>query len=139
MTKFIRHPSGIPVRYSLLNEEETAASKKVLSEINGTGLCFNTSAPLELDTLLRMEIRVRIPPFEAEAIVVWCNKIENHSQYEIGIRFLKHDSDFNLRMVEQVCQIEIYKNDIFETEKRRLTSEEAAAEWVHKHAHNFPQ
>lgn len=139
MTKFIRHPYGIPIRYSLLDQEMSSSEGKELTGINGSGLCFQCSAPLEPETLIRMEIRVRIPPFEADAIVMWCNQVGNSKQYEIGVRFLDDNSDFNLRMVEQVCQIEQYKNDVYQNENRRLSNEEAAAEWIEKHAHNFPQ
>jgi hypothetical protein len=36
-------------------------------------------------------------------------------------------------MVEQICFIEHYKNEVLETEGRALTSEQAAAEWIEKY------
>jgi hypothetical protein len=41
-------------------------------------------------------------------------------------------------MVEQVCHIESYKQQILKSEGRKLSPEEAAVEWVSKFAANFP-
>jgi hypothetical protein len=41
-------------------------------------------------------------------------------------------------MVEQVCHIENYKKEVYQTEGRLLTAEEAAVEWIHKYASQFP-
>jgi len=41
-------------------------------------------------------------------------------------------------MVEQVCSIESYQKKIYETEGRRLTTEQAAMEWIAKYAAQFP-
>jgi hypothetical protein len=42
-------------------------------------------------------------------------------------------------MVQQVCQIEHYKNIVYEREGRILDGNEAAAEWIQKHAADFAQ
>jgi hypothetical protein len=42
-------------------------------------------------------------------------------------------------MVEQVCHIEDYRRSVLRTERRELSLDEAAAEWIAKHAADFPQ
>ena len=43
-----------------------------------------------------------------------------------------------LRMVEQICHIEHYRNELLQTEGREISSEVAAKEWIEKYAHTFP-
>ena len=42
-------------------------------------------------------------------------------------------------MVEQICHIEQYKQDVFEKDGRRLSGEQAALEWIEKYATDFPE
>ncbi len=133
----MRHPSAVPVRYTLLNGKNVECTEHSLKNISGSGLSFHASEPLGIHTKIRLTIRVKIPPFEADASVVWCKPVKGH--YEIGVRFIHKDADFNLRMVEQICHIEQFKRDIYEKEGRRLSNEEAAVEWIAKHAKDFPR
>jgi hypothetical protein len=41
-------------------------------------------------------------------------------------------------MVEQLCQIELYRRAVAERDGRHLKVEEAAQEWVKLHAAAFP-
>ena len=41
-------------------------------------------------------------------------------------------------MVEQICHIEQYRREVLKKEGRRLSSEEAASEWIVKYASDFP-
>ena len=59
--------------------------------------------------------------------------------YEVGVMFMNSDSDFKVRMVEQVCHIEHYRKEVLETEGRMINGEEAALEWIKKHAKDFPR
>ena len=70
--------------------------------------------------------------------VVWCS--EKNGGYEVGIGFMTSEQKmFLLRMVEQLCHIEHYRNEIARIEGRDLSSEEAAKEWIKKHADSFPR
>jgi hypothetical protein len=42
-------------------------------------------------------------------------------------------------MVEQVCHIEHYKNEVKRREGREISGEQAANEWIAKFAGNFPK
>jgi hypothetical protein len=41
-------------------------------------------------------------------------------------------------MVQQVCSIENYRKEQREREGRRLSTQEAAVEWIEKYAGRFP-
>jgi hypothetical protein len=76
------------------------------------------------------------PPFEAMARVAWCRP--DGDAFLVGVEFLDSDDAFQSRMVQQVCSIENYKQDVAAKEGRVLSSQEAAAEWISKFAGRFP-
>jgi hypothetical protein len=68
--------------------------------------------------------------------VAWCTP--RHGHFETGVEFLNQDNGFMTRMVEQVCNIENYKKEVYQTEGRILSPNEAAKEWISKYADEFP-
>ena len=56
----------------------------------------------------------------------------------MGVELLEKEEAFRTRMIEQICHIEHYKNEVYKTEGRELSGEEAALEWINKFAHTFP-
>jgi len=45
---------------------------------------------------------------------------------------------FRMRMMEQLCHIENYRQQVLDTEGRALNPEQAASEWIDHHAAAFP-
>jgi hypothetical protein len=41
-------------------------------------------------------------------------------------------------MIEQICHIEHYRQEVLRVEGRKLSSKEAASEWISKYARDFP-
>ncbi|MEW8063132.1 MAG: PilZ domain-containing protein, partial [Candidatus Thiodiazotropha endolucinida] len=74
--------------------------------------------------------------FHATGIVVWCHK--ERDNYLVGIKFSEEETAYAVRMVEQLCYIEHYKQSIKQSQGRDLTGEEAALEWIDKYAGDFP-
>ena len=68
--------------------------------------------------------------------MTWCRRHNEH--YLIGVEFLDAQDDYRARMVEQICHIEHYKKEVLEREGRLLSGEQAAHEWIHKYAQDFP-
>ena len=60
------------------------------------------------------------------------------SFFRVGVVFENQNSEHHLRMVEQVCHIEYYRKQQAEDRGRKLSSEEAAQEWVALYAADFP-
>ena len=133
MRKYIRHPSSIPIEYML--KHYTAAKEKNLTNISIGGLCFQSNYFIDSGSELLIRIPTVKPPFSAESVVVWCKKKNNN--FDVGVKFNDNKTEFRMRMVEQLCHIEEYRKKILETEDRTLSSEEAAFEWIHKHAEEF--
>jgi hypothetical protein len=76
------------------------------------------------------------PAFRAAGSVVWCRR--DGRDYEVGIRFQEAADVFAARMVEQICQIEHYRQEVLRSEGRVLDGEEAALEWIARYAAQFP-
>ena len=132
MRQFIRHPSDIPIEVSRIGEFADARGHNV----SLGGVAFRCSSQLEAGIIVQLRIPFVQPLFETNARVAWCRECEEG--FELGVEFLDADDAFRARMVEQVCSIESYKKTIQQTEGRRLTTEEAAMEWIEKYASQFP-
>ncbi|MBK1722292.1 PilZ domain-containing protein [Thiocystis violacea] len=138
--QFLRHPSDVPISYSL--REVVSSQSDYLRNIGAGGLCFTSRIPISPGTNIHIEIPIAEPVFEADGIVVWCQSSEQvytDQAYEVGVRFNGVEAEYSIRMVEQVCHIEQYRQDVLKEEGRSLTSEEAALEWIQKYAARFPR
>ncbi|HCB13020.1 MAG TPA: pilus assembly protein PilZ [Gammaproteobacteria bacterium] len=134
MRHFIRHPSDIPIEYRITHSK--SSRKNRLKDICPGGLCFQTHDALTRGCVIQIIIPVREPPFKATGTIVWCRQTNGH--YHVGVQFADENTEFSVRMVEQVCQIHHYQQEVLKKEGRFLSGEEAAAEWVSKYARNFP-
>lgn len=143
MRRYIRHPSDIPIGYQV-SQNPVAATDHLL-DISIGGLCFHAEEPIECGS----EIHIHIPldfsvplndgevmEFDGDGTVAWCRK--ERCGYAIGVQFDDSITSFGMRMVEQVCHIERYRNDVYEEEGRRLSRDQAAQEWIERYAAEFP-
>ena len=135
MRKYIRHPSDMPLEYEL--GDIVAHKKEYLNDVSQGGLSFLSSRYIEAGSIIKIQIPIREPMFQADGIVVWCR--EKNGSYDVGVKFKEFKSEYGLRMVEQVCHIEHYKKEVLEKEGRKMTGEQAAIEWISKYAKDFPK
>ncbi|HSC66365.1 MAG TPA: PilZ domain-containing protein [Cellvibrio sp.] len=132
MRTFIRHPTSIPIQVCAGEFDDSNVRVRNLST---GGLCFITDRPIKVGTLVEFDIPVTKPDYHGRGVIVW-RREEAVNQYEVGIRFTSDDEFFRTRMVEQVCQIEDYRQRLA-LKGRQLTSEEAAMEWIGRYSANF--
>jgi hypothetical protein len=134
MRSFIRHPSDIPIDFQL--GEVVNHSSDYLRNVSRGGLAFHSQVALDIDSIIQISIPLVEPVFEAVGRVTWCKPMDG--EYEVGVEFLEDDDIFRARMVEQICHIEHYKQEMLKCEGRKLSGEQAAAEWIKKYAPQFP-
>ncbi|WP_455217800.1 PilZ domain-containing protein [Kaarinaea lacus] len=134
MRSFIRHPSNIPIDFQL--EDIVVESSEYLKDVSVGGLAFRSSSKLEIDDVIRIKIPLVKPVFQALGRVIWSRRDGDH--FEIGIEFLDKNDSFRARMVEQICHIEDYKQEVLKKEGRKLSDEAAASEWIKRYAVRFP-
>lgn len=135
MREFIRHPVSVPFQLQQL-DGELQYGMSTLNNVSIGGVSCLSSDPVEKGKTVKLKIESINPNFEITGKTVWCRVRKD--QYEIGIEFiLTEDKAFLLRMVEQICYIEDYRNEVLQSEGRDLSSEQAAKEWIEKYASNF--
>ena len=135
MRQYLRHPSDIPIAYRV--DAVAASGTDHLRNVSPGGLCFKSRSDITPGSSIHVEIPIAEPVFEADGIVVWCRS--SNGDFEVGVRFDGVDTDYSVRMVEQVCHIEHYRRETLRSEGRVLTGEEAAVEWIEKNAAQFPR
>lgn len=134
MREYIRHPSDIPIKYHIQGLD--APQSDALKNISTGGLSFKSTARIKENTPIIINIPVIKPGFRIKGIVVWCQP--HDAMYDVGVKFLDKETEFRVRMIEQICYIEHYRREVLLTEGRRISSEQAALEWIEKFAQDFP-
>lgn len=134
MRTYIRHPTSIPIQVCAGGGEESRVRVRNLS---AGGLCFITDKPVKVGTLVEFDIPVTKPDYHGRGVIVW-RREQSSKSYEVGVRFTSDDEFFRTRMVEQVCQIEDYRQRVA-LKGRQLSSEEAALEWIERYSASFDQ
>ena len=119
-----------------VDDEDDETVDQTITNVSLGGLAFSSLKPLEL----LQRVRICIPVLKQDNYlignVVWCEKSD--AVYEIGIEFETSRDAFRLRMIEQICHIEHYRNEVSRVEGRILSPQEAANEWISKFADDFP-
>jgi hypothetical protein len=133
--RFIRHTADVPIEVRSVPGMPLVPQHGV--NVSEGGLAFTSDACLDPDQTIEVRIAEVDPPFEAHARVVWCRP--EAEGFLVGVQFLDATDAFKARMVEQVCTIEKYRQDVLENEGRELDSQEAAAEWITRYAGRFPE
>lgn len=133
--EFIRHPRQIPLFLSPIPPPPTV---EAVTEI---GLRLAYPEPFQPGQWLciRPERRGFGPEWSAikfSGQVLWCETVEDG--YELGVAFASRQAAYVGRMLEQCCQIECYRDEQ-QRARRALSLEQAAVEWIARHAADFPK
>lgn len=131
---FIRHPVDIPIW--VRSHQHPGQRTLPTNNISKGGLAFVSHEAIRPGSVIDISIRITRPTFNVRGMVRWCRKAGNG--WDIGAQFVNKEDAFRVRMIEQVCHIEHYKQEVVQREGRRLSSEHAAREWIEKHAAQFP-
>lgn len=134
MREFVRHPSNIPIEI----EESSKVSFQYshLNNLSYGGISCVVDHLIASGTSIKIRIPVLHTDYEGVGVVVWCRP--NNTHYDVGIQFVDQEEAFKSKMVEQVCQIESYRQ-AQATLGRELTSESAAQEWIEQYAADYAQ
>lgn len=139
MRQYIRHPTDIPIECSI--PETPIEGRPRMRNVSRSGLSFATKTRMAPGTHIHLKIPLNGVNFEVDGVVMWCQDMEQHSdtRYEMGVKFSDDKTEFSVRMIEQLCHIEQYRQQVAEREGRDLNSEQAGREWVTKFANEFPE
>jgi PilZ domain len=133
MRSFIRHDTDLPIEVKV---ESHSPRSEALRNVSQGGLSFRHHAALPVGAEVRVAIAVAGSGFEAPCRVVWCQP--EGEAWQVGVVFVEPEDLFRARMIEQVCQIEQYREE-HQRSGRQLSGQEAALEWIGKFAAGFPR
>jgi len=132
---YIRHPLDLPIEVEVIAEHQLVAVRA--NNLSVGGLAFFSESEVEAGRVVKLSIHNVKPTFSVTGFVQWCRPSTPHG-HEVGVQFADSEDAFRVRMVEQVCHIESYRQYVLEHEGRVLTGESAATEWIQKFAQDFP-
>lgn len=130
----IHHAAHFPLECRSLSRAEY---HNVIDQGTGTvGLSFFSDNKLDVGSYV--EILIPTPKKAARFVCkVICLRAVDE-RYQIGLWFLSHSDSHKIRMVEQVCHIELYVNERRFQEGPFLSKEKLTQEWVERFAAQFP-
>lgn len=134
MRKFLRHPSDMPVE--LVLRRQACIPRQRLNNISLGGVACNSLRGFRRGTSVELRIPLLGDQARYPGVVAWCRRQAN--DYLVGIAFIDEDTLFRARMVEQVCQIQHYRQQLEQESGQSMTIEQCAQDWIAKHAAEFP-
>lgn len=133
--RHIRHVTGIPVEISLDYNPDRATDCNGISNVSLGGMCFIANDRLDINDSIQVRFPVLKQENSMEGKVVWCNKTPKG--YEVGLEFAEATQVERMKMIDQICQIEGFRQDLEQSQGRKLNSEQAAQEWIKRYAGAF--
>ena len=128
----IRHPRQIPLEARITRLKSAPVPRPCQAM-----LAFDCERRIRVGATIAM----RIPSLKEGGRVIgrvaWL--IRSLQGYVVGVAFYCENEAFRMRMLEQVCHIEAYRREKTAREGRDVTRDEAAAEWIARHAADFPR
>ena len=134
MRKFLRHPSDMPVE--LVLRKQACIPRQRLNNISLGGVACNSTRGFRRGTSVELRIPLLGEQARYPGVVAWYRRQD--SDYLVGIAFLDEDTLFRARMVEQVCQIQHYRQQLEQASGHPMAIEQCAQDWIAKHAAEFP-
>ena len=136
--RFIRHPVSIPV--GCQREGHEAPSVLHLRDMSYGGLSFYSDDSLTPGDQVRIQFPDLRHPGSVRGEIVWSSPADQDAQrgHLHGLRFQDEHEHFHGRLIEQICHIENYRRVQEQEHGRKLSSAEAAEEWITRQAGRFP-
>jgi len=130
----IRHPVDIPLEVKAI--AVGAWQQGVLDDSRCAELAFHFPMMIAVGALLSVRVPSVNAQTELRGQVIWL--AQSVHGFVIGMSFQTEAEAFRMRMIEQLCHIEDYRQQVFDAEGRELNPEQAASEWIDHHAAAFP-
>ncbi|MDQ6997871.1 MAG: hypothetical protein Q9M17_04080 [Mariprofundus sp.] len=129
----IRHPVDIPLEVKAVLAADDQADRK-------QAVCGQLSFHFPMMIAVGVLLSICIPSINAQEKLK--GQVTSISQsghgFMIAMSFQSETEAFRMRMLEQLCQIEDYRQHALDHEGRQLNQEQAALEWIDHYAATFP-
>jgi hypothetical protein len=134
MRKFARYPSEIPIQCQTAQGQPVENPR--MQNVSGDGLCFTASTKIDPNNELRITFPLDGKAIHIKGKVAWCMDMDSH--YELGVSIDLDSEETDALCFDILCDIEYYRQQVQEKDGRKLSSDEAAAEWITKFKHRLP-
>ena len=132
---FIHHPRRFPIEYRRIHFWEK--SDQILDEGSDIGLTITSAKYLKPGTCIEITIPTRREMQKFRCRVILVREMEEGG-YELGLWLLNKSDGPRMRIVEQICHIELYLNDKKHLDGPFLSRERLTSEWITRFAASFP-
>ena len=130
-----RHIIELPIKYRILPESPERRSET--QNFSDGGLLFLASERFAIGTLLELTVPTKDKVFMVEGRVAHVIEDERDGFFRMGVRFLRPQSLFLVKMAEQIHQIDLYRKTLSKKEGHDISEEEAAHRWIEEHSKAF--
>ncbi len=135
-TGFIYHPHGFPLEYKRIWFAWRQQTQDP-SETSDMGLIFRAEKYFRPGATLELTIPLHNETEKFRGKVVMVRNMGEH--FEIGLWLQRRADASRVRIVEQICHIEVYlKEKKYREGPYALNRDRAAAEWITKYASTVP-
>ncbi len=133
--RHVRHVTGIPIEITLGRRFTHFAAEDHVGNISAGGLCFVADGRFEPGEPIQVRIPILDRDTQLDGRVVWCNGTDHG--YETGLEFDDPERGDQLRIIDQICQIECYRREVEKIDGLVLSAERAARESVLRNANDI--
>ncbi len=117
MRRFVRHPTDIPIQVQTCNRSEDISEQCnehcCMTDVSQGGLACELDHPITVGAVVDINIPSVWPEYHGKGEVMWCDTKNGH--FEVGLRFTNMQEAYKSHMVQQVCQIELHKNIVYDS------------------------
>ena len=106
-------------------------------DLSEGGLAFYSLNPFQNGTPVDITIGVRDRIFRIEALTVYSAERPVKRFYRTGVEFKDSTNAFKAKLAEEVVLIKAYQKQLSKETHHHVSEEEAALEWIEKHAAFF--
>ena len=134
---FIQHARRCPVHIRKLNPWQRWRHRNATAARCKVGLMLHSEQHLAPGTLLELTIPTAQEEQSFLGKVLLVRSLEDG--FDLGVRFLQAKDAQRIRMVEQICHIELYLRDKKRRDGPFVSRDALTQEWIGKFAAHFPR
>jgi hypothetical protein len=132
--RYVRHPIRVPL--AVRPRGSTQAFFSRVADLSEGGLSFGAPLPVELGTILDIELPVHHSRFKLTGTVASCMTTADGS-FRVGLSFGETDVSFKMKLAEQVLRIEELRATLSRERGTEVSTQEASELWVEQFASSF--
>jgi len=135
--RHVRHITGLPVQITLdyATHYYQHTGDDSITNVSLGGMSFIADDRFDIEQTISVRFPILNDQTTLNCKVIWCEKTSRG--YEVGLKFDEADEILRLKMIDQISDIENFRQRMEAIEGRAIGSEQALREWVKRYADHF--